>query len=156
MASDPAASKPRKSWQVSLRAVLVIVALVCLFVATEGFGLIGLHYPRAIDNDPLVSPVTVTLVAPNVLQLEDGRRLEVAFQDLGVALDKAISDSDGKIDMEVGNNGVVSVYLKRRSWVCGTPWARAINIPLIPDDVPLNRRQLVGTGRFQEATAMRP
>ncbi|MFM7562329.1 MAG: hypothetical protein ACKO81_04755 [Planctomycetota bacterium] len=50
------------------------------------------------------------------------------------------------VDVEVDAATLDSrLYAKRRGWICGTPWQTGIlQIPLIPDDVPINHRQLIG------------
>ena len=37
--------------------------------------------------------------------------------------------------------------MKRRHWLCGTPWTRIICIRLIPDNVCRNHRELVGAAK---------
>ena len=51
--------------------------LAALFFGTNGCGLIGFHYPRAVENDPLLAPIRVVSVQGNSLCLEDGRVLQV-------------------------------------------------------------------------------
>ncbi|MBC8351417.1 MAG: hypothetical protein H8E66_05490 [Planctomycetes bacterium] len=144
MSQPPA--KPRL-FQSRLRSLLIAVVFVAVFLATNGFGLVGLHYPHAIENDPLIAPVRVVSVQNDTLELEDGRVIVVdAISD---PLDELIKASDDHVDIEFedGSTNVV-VFAKTRSWICGTSWIRLVNIPLIPDDVPINRRETICFGRL--------
>ena len=46
------------------------------------------------------------------------------------------------------------VYASERAFICGTPWAKPIVIPLIADHIPANRRGLMGMGTDVAAEAM--
>lgn len=139
-------------FQFRLRTLLFAVAFVAVFIASNGFGIVGLRYPRAIENDPLLSPLRVASIQGNSLVLEDGRVLEVV--DVRHPLDEMIANSDYQIDLESHSEvDLVFICVKSRSWICGTPWACVINIPLIPDDVPINRREMAGYGRWAESKA---
>jgi hypothetical protein len=52
---------------------------------------VGLHYPRAIDNDPLTAPIRVVSVRNNTVQPKDGRVILV--DTLADSLDEAIKAS---------------------------------------------------------------
>jgi hypothetical protein len=147
----PAGSRGSR-FQFRLRTLLFAVAFTALFFATNGFGIVGLRYPRAVENEPLLSPIRVTAINGNALTLGDGRVLEVA--DCRYPLDEAIARSDDQIDVEVSDEtSLVFFHVKRRSWICGMPWVRVVNIRLIPEDVPRNRREMVGYGRFADKIA---
>ena len=48
---------------------------ILLFVFGVCTGVIGIDYPRVIDNQSLVSPVTISKIEGDILTLEDGRIL---------------------------------------------------------------------------------
>ena len=144
---------PRRWFQITERSLLVailLVAIVTLFFGTDGCGLIGFHYPRAVENDPLLAPIQVVSVEGNRLCLEDGRVLQVGQLLLEGSLKEIVEASDNRVDLEenVGPDGSPRsgflVMAKKRGWICGTPWVRPIRFRLIPDDVPVNRREEVG------------
>jgi hypothetical protein len=130
-----------------LRTLFLIQALVLIVpILLSALGIVGFHYPRAIDNDPLVSPVGVRVVDAKRLVLDDGR--EFQFVD---GLDESIFGDDSfgnRADLELQPDGLYVVYVERRGWICGTPWARMFNFDLIPDDVPINHRVPAGVARL--------
>jgi hypothetical protein len=148
-------SRPHRRWlQFTVRSLLAAMLLVALFFGTNGCGLIGLHYPRAVENDPLLSPIRVLSAENNgLLHLEDGRvlRVDQVLQD--DCVEEIVKASDNRVDVESdGSQGLV-VFVKTRGWICGTPWARFVNFRLIPDDVPINRREPLGYATVQRDTA---
>ncbi len=58
---------PRRWFQFTVRSLLFVTVLVALFFGTNGCGLIGLHYPCAVENDPLLAPMRVLSVRGNSL-----------------------------------------------------------------------------------------
>jgi hypothetical protein len=121
----------------------LFVVLVGLFVCCF-LGVIQLHYPRAYENDPLRTPVQVESVSGFKLTLQDGRVLNVDTAE--ESLDRIIQESGYRVDIEpLPRSSHLVVYAKRRGWICGTPWLGVIEIPVIPDDVPINRRVQIGT-----------
>jgi hypothetical protein len=144
---QPATPKPGVRWfQYSLRTLLLATLLVALFFGTNGFGVVGLHYPRVVENDPLLAPVRVLSVQNNTLHLEDGRVLNVDQLLAEGSLAESIQASDNRVDVESNGPKAVMVFIRTRGWICGTPWARPLNIRLIPDDIPINRRECIGFG----------
>jgi hypothetical protein len=123
--------------------VFTASALVVLLVASY-LQIIQFHYPRDVENNPLLSPVKVQSVRGTRLHLEDGRIYQI--DTLDEPLDKLIEESGFLVDVEVDAATLDSrLYAKRRRWICGTPWRTGIlHIPLIPDDLPTNHRQLIG------------
>lgn len=83
--------------------VLQAAVLVILIVASW-LRIIQFHYPRAVENDPLLFPVKVQSVSGNTLVLEDGRTLQVETYD--EPLDQIIQQSDFQVDVE--SDGTVS------------------------------------------------
>ena len=117
------------------RAVLVLF----LLFAAGGSGCICIHYP-APANDPLYGAVEVADVPDNqTLVLRDGRRilLEVYVPNLK----EVIRHSENLV--EIGSTRLLGdkilqaeVFVKRCSeFICGTPYAALISIPLIPDRI---------------------
>jgi hypothetical protein len=146
--SQPAPPTPALRWfQFRLRSLLLAMLLVALFFGTDGCGLVGLRYPRCLENDPLLSPVRVLSVQKNTLYLEDGRVLRVDQMLHEGSLDELIKASDNRVDVMRDGSQKLAVFAKERGWICGTPWARSlINLDLIPDDVPINYRVPIGYG----------
>src|SRR5262245_8023178 len=96
-----------------------------LLFAGTSLGIIQFHYPRAVENDPLLSPFSVSSVIGDNLILEDGRR----FQVLGSreSLDTVVEESQYRVDLEPDGDDIY-VFVKRRGWICGTPWVALIQI----------------------------
>jgi hypothetical protein len=129
----------------SITSLFVLQAAVLfVFIITSWLGILQLHYPRVIDNDPLLSPVKVLSVSGNTLLLEDGRTLLVTANR--EPLGEVVQKSAFRVDVESEGDGVL-LYAKHRGWLCGTPWVGLIEIPLIADDVPINRREFIGLAR---------
>ena len=83
------------------------------------------------------------------LTLADGRVL--IFKKVE-GLEQRIRNSGFRVDLE-NAGGETLVYIKRRSFICGTPWAQFIRVPLIRDDVMMNRRELVGPAKGNAPTS---
>ena len=114
-----------------------------LLALASSMRIVQFHYPRAVDNDPLLAPVLVKSVDGNMLILEDGRAFLVSPNPDFGPLAEIIEGSESQVDIGSDEDGVV-IFAKHRGWLCGTPWTGLIEIPLIPDDVPLNRRAPIG------------
>jgi hypothetical protein len=123
----------------------ISTTLLVLTVASYT-GVIGFHYPRVIENEPLHDPIKVLRVEGKQLHLSDSRIIEVQNTS-DEALTKAIAESDFYVDLE-GSGSVVTVHARQNGWICGTPWAQPIRIPLFPDTVYQNRRDLIAVGEF--------
>jgi hypothetical protein len=142
--------QPRR-FQFGLRSLFLWTFIVASLLGTQFFGLVQLHYPRRIDNNPLRAPIRIVNVDPRGndntdLYLADGRILRFDYSPRSDILE-AIQESDHEIDVETMASGDAGmVYVKRRQFICGTPWFEfcLIRIPLIPDDVPGNSRQWLG------------
>jgi hypothetical protein len=128
-----------RPWQFSLRTAWIGMTVIALLLATNFLGIVGFHYPRAVENDPLLAPVRVQAIDKERIVLEDGRVLRVVSPPL-IELSEKLAGSDIRIDVEEYQPGRVQVFVSERGWICGTPWVRLIEIPLIPDDIPINRR----------------
>lgn len=125
--------------------VRLAILFVVLFFASL-FGIVQFHYPRAVENDPLLAPVKVETILGETIVLEDGRSLHIDYFG-SEPLEEVIEGSDYRVDIEtesVGEHSMTTIYVKHRSWICGTSWVAFINIPLIPDDIPINHRKNIG------------
>jgi hypothetical protein len=123
-----------------MRRILGVVIAFALVVALLGvLDVVGFRYPRVVENEPLLSPVAVADVTDGRISLADGRDFKVTPAD---DLTGKIRKSGNQIDVEQVD-GEALIYVKRRGWLCGTPWTQLIRIPLIADDVEINRRDLL-------------
>lgn len=130
-----------------LTILIVILGLLVLGVLT---GVVGIHYPRVIENQPLVNPIEISKVEGSVVTLADGRILEFEGDAPKGSWENFFA-SGRKIDIEENGADEVMVWANKPGWICGTPWATPIRIPLIADDVYRNRREVVGLGTFRES-----
>jgi hypothetical protein len=129
----------------------VAIALLTLFalVLVEGarLRLVGFHYPVVVQNQPLLHPIKVSLFQGTNLLLQDG---DVIALDVAEASDisNTLSQSAFEVDIEGDRSGRAAIYGRRNGWICGTPWAQPIRIPLIRDIVYKNRRELIAVGDY--------
>lgn len=71
-------------------------------------------------------------------------------------MDGMLKESDYRVDLHYFSGTEVEIYAKHRGWICGTPWTALIEIPLIADNVPINRRELIGFARPFESAQESP
>ncbi len=129
----------------SIKWLFILQAAVLLFlVIASPLGIVQFHYPRGVENDPLLAPVKVRSVVGDTLVLEDGRTFEVSSFGFK-SLKEMVEGSDFRVDLEYSSEMQDAwVFAKSRGWICGTPWQGLITIPLIADLVPINRREPIG------------
>lgn len=125
-----------------MKATIIALIVATVVAIAWTMGLVGFHYPQVIQDEPLRHPLNVVRVENNRLWLEDGRGLVLDDLDAGQISNK-LSQSDFKVDIEPGANGILGIYARQNGWICGTPWAQPICIPIIPDTVYKNRRELI-------------
>jgi hypothetical protein len=131
-----------------MRALVTCLAVFALLVAGgSALGLVGFHYPRVVQNEPLRNPQTVVHLDGADLALQSGAVITVEAMD-SLEISNKLSQSAFQIDVESGNDGTVAIYARQNGWVCGTPWAQPIRIPLIRDTVYRNRRHLIALGSY--------
>jgi hypothetical protein len=131
-----------------MRAALTCLAIVVLLAAGgSALGLVGFHYPRVVQNEPLRNPQTVVRLDGIDLGLQSGAIIRVEAME-SLEISNKLSQSAFEIDVESGKDETVAIYARLNGWVCGTPWAQPIRIPLIRDTVYRNRRQLIGFGSY--------
>jgi hypothetical protein len=136
-----------------LRTLFIWQAIfVILLILASALNIVQFHYPRIIESDPLLAPIRVVSATGNTLTLADGRRLAVQTDE---PLDEALKVSDFRIDIEPTVGREFALHVKRRGWICGTPYMSLITIPLIPDDVSINHRGFLGTARLVATSASR-
>ena len=127
-----------------IKLVLAIIGLVlCLGV----FPFVGLHYPKIVENEPLHEPVKVLNIQGSTIALENGRTLVLDGIDAN-NISNQLMQSDYYIDLKDEGDGVYFVYARQDGWVCGTPWAQPIRIPLFEDTVYRNKRRLIAFGEL--------
>ena len=124
--------------------LLAVVALVLGIVT----GLIGISYPVRVDSTALSSPVKVQRITGQQIELVDGR--VITLSDDQEWKDR-IADSKNWVDLEGDPEGPeVWIYGDRKLLICGTPWAQPIRIPIIPNRIPMNHRQLIAVGEISK------
>ncbi len=127
------------------------VAFLILGIVT---GLIGISYPVRVDNTALSSPVKVKRITGHQIELVDGR--VITLSDDQEWKDR-ISYSKNLVDIEGDSEGPdVWIYGDRKFILCGTPWAQPIRIPIIPNRIPMNHRQLIAVGEVTKKAESGP
>lgn len=124
-------------------------SLGCALIAMASHaGLIGFTYPRIIDTEPLLAPAVVVKVENTVVTLEDGTRIEI--QGLtSEEIKEVLRESHQRLDIKTSANLEERlIYANRNGWVCGTPWATPLTLPLVPQTVYKNRREFVAFGIY--------
>ena len=121
--------------------------LVVAFLALGIFsGLIGISYPVRVYNTALTSPVKVKRIIGHQIELVDGRLITLSDDE---EWKTQIAYSKNWVDLEGDPEGPeVWVYGDRKFMLCGTPWAQPIRIPIIPNRIPMNHRQLIAVGEI--------
>jgi hypothetical protein len=124
-----------------------LVIAVLLAVGGASIGVVGFRYPKVIQNEPLKHPQKVVRVEGTDLVLQNGRTVRVEGIDHSEITNK-LAQAAFEVDLEGGDEGAVSIWARQSGWICGTPWAQPIRLPLIPDRVYRNRKQLIALGSF--------
>jgi len=121
-------------------------AVLAILVFGSSVGIIQLHYPRVIENSPLIAPIKVQSFSASKLALEDGRSFDVFWTNHpDIAL--LIKESENLVDLHFYSGTEVEIYVKQRRFICGNSWRGLIQIPLIADIVPRYHRDLVGLAK---------
>lgn len=131
-----------------------LVTLVAIF-GLVGFGIVtgfvGIHYPRVIENQPLRNPIAVAKVEGSRITLFDGRILELEDAAPTGSWEEFFS-TGSKIEIEENGPDEVTIWGNKPGWICGTPWARPLRIPLIEDRVYRNRREILCFASYKKST----
>jgi hypothetical protein len=134
--------------QMKLRIFIYGTVFAIVIVVLDGMGVLGFTYPRAVENNPLLNPVRVIAVSSNSFTVADGRSFSVDFDH--ALFSRAVTNAGIQIELSDMGDGMFTVYTTERGWICGTPWARMITIPVIPESVPINRRRYAGIVELKE------
>ena len=130
-----------------------ILLLICVVLGLGAFmGLIGFHYPRVIENQPLSNPIAISNVEGLAVSLTDGRILELESYDYNGSENHLLAKGT-MIEIEEISDGEVVIWGNKPGWICGTPWAQPIRIPLLADDVYRNRREMLSFATYAETKA---
>ena len=129
-----------------------IIGCVLIFILGILSGLIGIHYPHVVENQPLESPIKVVRIDGQNLTLSDGRVI-IIDEETGRNWRAVLSESDNMIDVEEHDDGLVEVYGRQNGWICGNPWVQPIRIPIIRDTVYKNRRELIAIGKLKKGNS---
>jgi len=128
-----------------MKYIIVVIVVVAFGVYSYWAKLIGFTYPNVIENQPFVNSLKITKIEGDVTTLSNGCRIKTIQR----------YDNNKKSHVQVGD----SVYLDHigdeeymvkalvDGWVCGTPWARCVTVPLIKQDVYKNRIEVVLLGK---------
>lgn len=135
-------------------ALLILTALILLGGLLTG--VVGFHYAGIIQNEPLKNPQKVLSIRGDEIVLQGGSVIRIDDADISQISNK-LSQAAFEVDLEGGDHGnAVGIYGRQNGWVCGTPWAKPIRIPLIRDRVYKNRRQLITLGWYVEPETQTP
>jgi hypothetical protein len=133
-------------------AATLLIAFVLLIACASVTGIVGFHYPHVIQDEPLHHPQKVTRVDGKNIILESG--IVIALDGTQASdISNKLWQSAFKIDIEGSKTGPVAIWARQDGWICGTPWAQAIRIPLIGDTTYKNRRELIAVGDYVEPLA---
>jgi len=125
--------------------LFVAVALILGIVT----GFIGISYPVRVDNTALSSPIKVEQITGHQIELVDGRVITLSDAYTDQEWENRIAYSKNLVDLEGDAEGPeVWLYGDRELFICGTPWAQPIRIPIIPNRIPRNHRQLIAVGEI--------
>jgi hypothetical protein len=119
---------------------------IAIFVLSH-LGVVGFHYLRAVENDPLQDGTEVVAVQGDRIELADGRVFK-PHGGVDYGLRKAIRGSGGRIGVGVDKGGVAILYVRQRQFVCGTSMPM-ITIPVIPADYPAYSSKAVAVGEVE-------
>ncbi|MEM6474320.1 MAG: hypothetical protein AAF802_32600 [Planctomycetota bacterium] len=126
--------------------VWIIVGAVGVSVLAYLFGIVGFHYPHIIVDEPFKNPTEVIGVVDEHLYLSDLRVIKL-HANSHEPLAEVLSQSDYLVDV-IGLEPYVRLYARKNGEICGTSWTQSIRIPLFPETVYRNRREMIGYGEF--------
>lgn len=106
--------------------VAAILGLAGLFVGLVKVRVIGIHYPKLVENRVLERPVRVLSVTGTHLVLEDGRDIEMVDPEIEDELADAVLESSNLVDVDPDGDGY-EVSVSQHLWLCGTPWADPVD-----------------------------
>ncbi len=127
------------------KAKIGIIIFVVLITFGFLIGIVGFHYPQVIENEPFNSPIKVIDMKVNKLFLADGKIIQIDNK-FKRDWEKVLSESEFMVDLKFKKD-LFFIYARQKSWICGTPWAQPIRIPLFKDIVYENRIELIAVGK---------
>jgi hypothetical protein len=132
-----------------ITATILIVAVLLILCASM-IGMVGFHYPHVIQDEPLQHPQNVLRVEGTNIVLESGAMIALDQVDAS-GISNKLKQSAFQVDIEGAKGGPVGIWARQDGWICGTPWAQPIRIPLIRDTTYKNRRELIAVGSYLES-----
>ncbi len=122
-----------------LKILMGLLSTVVTLGLLSVVGIVGFHYIRLVENEPLSHPVRVTAWSAQQLDLEDGRVISFAEPD-NYWQEPEIREPYCMVEVKPLAGDVVGIYIKRRTFICGTgaPW---LTIPLVAVEIPKYQRK---------------
>jgi len=111
-----------------------LIGGIVVALALHLLGLAGIFYVRPVENDPYKNGVAVTEVNADHLTFSDGR----VFRPIGGLSErsrKIIQESASRVDIEIDDTNLVTIYGRQRVFVCGFGMPMIV-LPIIPINVP--------------------
>jgi hypothetical protein len=139
-----------------MRRAAAISSLILLSLIGWGTGIVGIHYPKQFDNQPLRNPLKIVSVDGSVITLEDDRTIEFPVMACEVSWETLARQANYLVEVESvpDGRGQVHVWFSVPDPIPATRWKEPIRIPLIADFIPANRRELFGIGSNLREYAM--
>ena len=132
-----------------VKSILIWLCCLSLGVPLLVFsGVLGFGYFRKVENDPFPVSAEVAYFGKDQIKLKDGRIIQFDFT-LDTETQELVQKSGGRVGLEVGESGTVSLYARRERFICGLG-SPMITIPLFPCNVPRYQRALVALGEFEK------
>lgn len=103
-------------------------------------GMVSFSYPDVIENQPYKNPIKVVSFSDNTITLENGKEYFIG-NHAEIAFDM-IKNAGNVIETPEGVD--FGVKCRVEGWICGTPWAQPIVIPIFSEKVYKNRIHVVG------------
>jgi hypothetical protein len=136
-----------------ITAYILIIALLLILCAAS-CGLVGFHYPTVIQDEPLRDPQKIARVEGTNLFLQNGSVIAIDWIK-ATEISNELRQSSFEVDLEGAKGEPVAIIARQDGWICGTPWAQPIRIPLIRDTVYKNRRELIAMGEYVQPNSQR-
>ena len=125
--------------------LLLTVAIILGMVT----GIIGISYPVRVDVTSLKTTIKVERFTENQIELSDGRVITLSDAYADHVWQDRIVYSKNQVDLEGDADGSdVWIYGDRKFKLCGTPWEQPIRIPIIPNRIHMNFRDLIAVGKI--------
>jgi len=126
--------------------VVAVALMVFLVMAGRSSRFIGLRALQVDSTPALLAPVPVVSATDTRLVLANGVTLDITDTPY-VSGRFHFEYPPDAVELTYRADGTVEVYAQAEQFICGTPWARPIVIPLHVDRPRRYVRQLVATAR---------